>query len=189
MANAKKSAKRRGQIAAFGEPPILPTNEVQHFHAYRPTSIKVDGNKQPRAVIRRVVIYRELHDVGKISERHFKAAHHYRNYFDMTERSLTKSCLDVGIRGVKLDHDISAWIIDAQRVVADGLRAVGSLYDVFTLIIENDMTLNAAAAQLHGTRDVMVKGKPKVRVKSGSEQIVLLELKFALERLASVYDL
>lgn len=187
MAKANKKANRLDP--AFDAPPVLPTKELQNFHEYRPTSIKVDGNKQPRAIIRRVVMYQRLFEEGKITDRQHRAAHHYRNNYDMTEHSETKSCLDVRIRGTRTDHDISAKLLDAQRVVADGLRCIGSLYDVFTLIIESDMTLHGAAAKLHGTRDTVRKGKPSVELKHGSLDRILLELQFALERLASTYDL
>lgn len=138
---------------------------------------------------RRTPMIDTLFDAGKISESEHRRLTHYRDQEAVAEQSLTKSCLDVRVRGGIGNMPISALVLSAQLEVGRIERDLGSLRGITRSIAIDDWSLSQWCCARYGSREKYDKHGRFVAIVPINERsnmrTALLELRFAAGRIVA----
>lgn len=110
----------------------------------------------------------------------------YRDMAGLIDRSPTRSCLVVSVRGVAVDLPRSAAQVSAELDVARMERDMGSVADIARAVAVDDMTLTQWCIAKHGGRERVEGGKVRsINPPKGTVEIALMELRTAAWRLGA----
>ncbi|WP_298691747.1 hypothetical protein [uncultured Sphingomonas sp.] len=107
---------------------------------------------------RRQPLYRSMAKQMKISRDQLDALDFYRSAFDRSERSATKSCLNVGVggggksSGDYIPVEFTPSIAEARRKVALCERPLGALLAVMRAVVLEDLSFSEIAMARYGSR-------------------------------------